>query len=494
VHYQTALLYADRLDLVELAQLLENWAYECHLTGQISEAIPVQMKALEIWRQTKNTRREGNNLRWLSRFHWLMGQRAPAERYAREATDLLETLPPGPELAMAYSNRAQLHMLSDNVAETLRWGHRAIELAEKLGDPEILSHALNNVGIAEVEAHEIEAGRARLERSLQIAQTYELHEHAARAYTNLGSEAIRLRDYPAAIRYLNDGINYCIERDLDLWNLYQVAWRARAHLEQGRWLEAGEDALQVLNNPGAVPLARLTALTMLGRLRIRRGDPEIQAVLDEVRDRALPTGELQRLSSVAAARAEAAWWRGEMDQVVAEVEVAYELATKHQHTWELGELTFWLWRAGALTSPPENIARPYALQIAGDWRAAAQEWEGLGCPYEQAMALADGDANAQLMALEIFQRLGARPAVNLVQQKLRSMSAQQLEKEKFDGLTARERQVSALIAHGKSNRQIAEVMSVGVKTVETYVTRILHKLGLDSRVQIATWAIEKGLR
>jgi non-specific serine/threonine protein kinase len=67
------------------------------------------------------------------------------------------------------------------------------------------------------------------------------------------------------------------------------------------------------------------------------------------------------------------------------------------------------------------------------------------------------------------------------------------EKEKFGGLTRREREVAMLIAQGKSNREIAEAMTVGVKTVETYVTRILHKLDLDTRVQIATWAIEKGL-
>ena len=65
--------------------------------------------------------------------------------------------------------------------------------------------------------------------------------------------------------------------------------------------------------------------------------------------------------------------------------------------------------------------------------------------------------------------------------------------EDFGGLTARERQVAGLIAQGQSNRQIAETMVVGVRTAETYVTRILNKLDLDLRVQIATWAIEKGL-
>jgi len=66
-------------------------------------------------------------------------------------------------------------------------------------------------------------------------------------------------------------------------------------------------------------------------------------------------------------------------------------------------------------------------------------------------------------------------------------------KEKFGNLTPREREAAALIAQGKSNREIAEAMIVSVRTVETYVTRILNKLGFDSRVQIATWAVEKGL-
>ncbi len=66
-------------------------------------------------------------------------------------------------------------------------------------------------------------------------------------------------------------------------------------------------------------------------------------------------------------------------------------------------------------------------------------------------------------------------------------------KEKFQGLSKRELETAALVAQGKSNRVIAQIMTVGEKTVETYVTRILNKLGFDSRVQIATWALEKGL-
>jgi non-specific serine/threonine protein kinase len=65
--------------------------------------------------------------------------------------------------------------------------------------------------------------------------------------------------------------------------------------------------------------------------------------------------------------------------------------------------------------------------------------------------------------------------------------------EDFSGLTPRERETAVLIAQGKSNREIAEAMTVRLKTIETYVTRILNKLGFESRVQIAVWVVEKGV-
>jgi ATP/maltotriose-dependent transcriptional regulator MalT len=493
-HYQTALRYADKLDPVEYAQLLESRAYECYVTSQFDEAIQAQAKALEIWRRLKRPMQEGNNLRALSRLHWFVAHREQSEQYALEAIDLLKAFPPGPELAMAYSNRSQLHMLADELSEAVRVGNQAIALAEQLGNTEILSHALNNVGTAEASAGSLESGRQKLESSLQIARMHELHEHVARAYTNLASTDIKYKNYTAAIRSLNDGIAYSLERDLDSWSLYMLAWRARVHLEQGRWQEAGEDAHTVLNNQRSSSITRIPALAALGQLRVRRGDPDVDLVLDEARDRASASGEFQRIAPVAAARAEAAWWQGNTKQLVAEVEAAYALAVRQRAVWEIGELACWLWRAGALKEPPQGAARPFVLHMQGDWREAALEWERLGCPYEQAMALMDGDEAAQLQALEIFDQLGARPAANFVRQKLQTLPQQKLDKGRFGGLTAREREVVVLIAQGKSNREIAESMTVGVKTVETYVTRILNKLGFVSRVSIATWAVEKGLK
>jgi DNA-binding CsgD family transcriptional regulator len=73
------------------------------------------------------------------------------------------------------------------------------------------------------------------------------------------------------------------------------------------------------------------------------------------------------------------------------------------------------------------------------------------------------------------------------------LSARRLNKEAFSGLTEREREVAALIAQGKSNREIADTLVVGVRTVEAHISKIFSKLGCSSRAQIASWATEKGL-
>ena len=61
-------------------------------------------------------------------------------------------------------------------------------------------------------------------------------------------------------------------------------------------------------------------------------------------------------------------------------------------------------------------------------------------------------------------------------------------------LTSREREVVALVAAGLSNAEIAERLGLVSGTISTYLSRILRQLGLRNRVQVAVWAVERGLR
>src|SRR5262249_29187103 len=74
-----------------------------------------------------------------------------------------------------------------------------------------------------------------------------------------------------------------------------------------------------------------------------------------------------------------------------------------------------------------------------------------------------------------------------------ALSPRQAAKQTFGGLTEREREVAALVAQGKSNREIAEHLVLSERTVDKHVGSILSKLEFHSRAQIAAWAVEKRL-
>jgi DNA-binding CsgD family transcriptional regulator/tetratricopeptide (TPR) repeat protein len=74
-----------------------------------------------------------------------------------------------------------------------------------------------------------------------------------------------------------------------------------------------------------------------------------------------------------------------------------------------------------------------------------------------------------------------------------TLTSKQSVKKQFGGLTAREREVAARVAQGKTNRAIAEELVLSERTVEKHIENIMAKLGFESRAQIAAWAVEKKL-
>src|SRR5262249_33133578 len=164
-HFGRALQHADAMGEERRAELWERRSYECYLTQRVGDAAQARHEALALHQARGDRVREGDSHRWLSRLAWFAGDRAVAVREARVALELLEAEPPGRELAMAYSNQAQLCVLADDVGGAVAAGSRAIELAERLGETEILVHALNNVGSAEV-CGNLADDPDKLERSL----------------------------------------------------------------------------------------------------------------------------------------------------------------------------------------------------------------------------------------------------------------------------------------------------------------------------------------
>jgi len=498
-HYQLVLSNVPSLTQEKRAELLEGLSFESYLTGEINTAIQARQEAVTIWKNLRRLKEEGDNLRWLSRLAWFAGQNKKAEEYAKGAVEILGKLPPGLELAMAYSNQSQLDMLSEDTRGARAWGEKAIDLATQLNATEVLVHALTNVGTAELMGGE-EAGWDHLVQALEMAKGEELHDHVGRAYANLSSLAVQERRYDQAKDWLNQGLVYMGEHDLDSYRVYLMGWLARLYFETGHWKETEKEATDALRLHRGESVIPIPALIVLGHLKARQGDIEAKEWLDQARSLALPTAELQRIGPLAAACAEAAWWHGDIDQVYKEALPGYELALQRQNAWILGQLAYWLWRTGRTNLPKERLADPYRMMIQGEWREAADAWIRLKCPFEQALALSEGDTPAQIEALAIFEQLGAQPAARALREKMRLEGVKGLPrgpragtKANPEGLTSREMEVLALLVEGLSNAEIARRLSISLKTVDHHISTILAKLNVHSRLEAVAAARQKNI-
>ncbi|MBF9134255.1 response regulator transcription factor, partial [Plantactinospora sp. S1510] len=201
-----------------------------------------------------------------------------------------------------------------------------------------------------------------------------------------------------------------------------------------------------------------------------------------------------------AALAEHHWLTGDRQRAADAVRPCFDRAVEAELPWPVGELGYWLWRAGEPVELPDWAAAPYLLTVRGDWAGAADQSQRRGCTYPRAEALSHGDAPAAAEALALLDRLGAGAVARRLRAELRERGISGVARgprpstgANPSGLTARQLEVVGLLADGLSNADIARRLSLSVKTVDHHVSAVLGKLGVATRGRAAAVARDLGL-
>jgi DNA-binding CsgD family transcriptional regulator len=495
--YLSATRLAAALPLTSRAKLFEGRAGECFLTTQFEAAVDAERRALDCYVELGDRLREGNALRWLSQLVWQVGALPEAQELALRAVAILESLGPTRQLVAAYCQVAQLLIADEDPEGAGMWAARAAELAARIRDERAAIDAHRTVGWVEFFAGK-PGGLEKLERCIDRYQAARLEADVVITRVVIARTAARFRLHDIAERHITAGLADCDGIDFDVYRYYLLSWQAKLRLAAARWNEAVQTAGICLGEP--CPFARIHALVALGLVRARRGDPDPWTPLDEAVELARPRRELQWIAPVAIARAEAAWLEGRNDAAAAATDIAFEFS-RCKHSPYTTALAYWRWRAGLEADVPMSRDDPYALEMAGQWARAAESWAKIGCPYESALALASAsDEPALRRALTELQRLGARPAADIVIRRLHERGVRGLRRgprratrDNPAGLTGREVEVLALIAQGLRNADVAERLFLSRKTVDHHVSAILRKLGARTRGEASAEAARLGL-
>ncbi|WP_342363602.1 helix-turn-helix transcriptional regulator [Terrarubrum flagellatum] len=486
----------DSLEPEAKAEMLNAYAEESSIIDELDQANEARREAVELWLRQGEMLRAGETL---AASAWPLarsGRNAEADQASLRAIEMLEKLPAGSQLASAYQIQAHLRMMDRDIPAAVSWGEKAVALASQFHDSRTVSAAELVVGSALLVGGDAR-GRAHLDSSMRLAKSEGLDALVGIIYSNLGASYGEQYQFEEAERHLLDGLKYANDRDLDHATHYQTAWLALVRFYQGRWREAAELAESVVQRPSAT-ISRIVAWIALGRIWSRQGAPGAASALNAALELASQSNSLQRLAPARSARAEAAWFAGDDAQAIEEARSIYDLAEARQQSWHVGELAYWLWKAGRAVKPPACCAAPFALQIRGEWREAAKAWERMGCPYEHARALSEGDSRAKFAALDIFDRLGAEPAAANLRRRMRGDGVQRIPRGPRSvnrgsphSLTQRELQILGLLQPGMTNMQIADALRISPKTVDHHVSSILSKMGVSSRMQAASKALEE---
>lgn len=287
--------------------------------------------------------------------------------------------------------------------------------------------------------------------------------------------------------------------------------RAQLHVLRGAWDEAERAALQVVTDLDSMRVDYAAeAWYVVGEARRLRGDTDAAAAYDEAHARGRdpqPGRALLRFSGGDAAGAATAVRTAvtaagddplrRAPLCAAAVEIALgagRLEDARDAASELAETASRYATSGleAMAAGARGailLAEGLAEEALPVLRDACRRWHELGATYDAAGACVRLAVAYRALGDEVSAQAERKRADAAYQQ----LGAHRPAPEWPGGLTGRECEVLALVADGRSNREIGETLFISDRTVARHLTNIFHKIGVTSRTQAARYAIDHGV-
>ena len=447
-------------------------------------------------------------------FHMARGDEPQGMGWIGRAGRLAEGLPECPVHGwLLFLTGVEASLVAGRPTAAVDAARRVLEIGRRLHEPDLVAAGIHSEGRALIRSGHVVDGLALLDEAMVtvldgklapfISGTLYCHTIAAchevadvrRMTLWTGLTEQWLATFPVAVAF----------------GALCAVHRAQLQLLHGRWDDAERAALQVVADLDANRIDYAAeAWYVVAEARRLRGDPAAAQAYDEAhgrgRDpqpgRALlqleggdPAGAATSVRTALAAVGDDPLRRAPLCAATVEIAVAAgrpddassaasELAATAA-TYATSGLE--AMAAGALGAV--LLADGRAEQALPVLRDACRRWHELGAPHEVAgtcvrlaeayRALGDEASAAaeDARAEEVYERLGVqRPG-----------------RDSPDGLSRRECEVLALVAEGRSSREIGKRLFISDRTVSRHLTNIYSKIGVSSRTQAARYAIERGM-
>jgi len=194
------------------------------------------------------------------------------------------------------------------------------------------------------------------------------------------------------------------------------------------------------------------------------------------------------------------WITGRRYIETPELDEVLSLIEKKGNIYENSAFSFWLLKARNQRAQPKEFFEGYEINDEVSARKAATLWNQLGCPYEEALVLFEGNEDDKKTAIEIVHNLGADAIYEKMKFEMRTSGIKNIPRglrqstmSNPANLTQRELDVLHLLKEGLQNKEIADRLFVSPKTVAQHISSIFFKLDVNSRTKAVQEATRKAI-